>query len=133
MSTRSSIGVTGLAVMGRNLARNLARHGHTVAVHNCTERRTKDFMTRFGDEGTFLPAYTAREFVASLERPRQIVVMVKAGAATDAVIDEFAALLEPGDRKAVHRRRPRPGRTERHRTLDRPDRARPRRPDHRHR
>jgi 6-phosphogluconate dehydrogenase len=97
MSERASIGVTGLAVMGRNLARNLARHGHVVAVHNRTEQRTKDFMAAFGDEGDFLPGYTAREFVAALDRPRQILVMVKAGAATDAVIDEFAPLLEPGD------------------------------------
>ncbi|KAB2368124.1 NADP-dependent phosphogluconate dehydrogenase [Actinomadura montaniterrae] len=91
------IGVTGLAVMGRNLARNLARHGHPVAVHNRTAARTKALVEEFGDEGTFLPAETAEQFVASLERPRRLVVMVKAGAPTDAVIDEFAPLLEPGD------------------------------------
>jgi 6-phosphogluconate dehydrogenase len=93
----ASIGVTGLAVMGRNLARNLARHGPTVAVHNRTEIRTKEFIDSFGDEGTFVPAYSAREFVAALARPRQLVIMVKAGAATDAVTEEFAPLLEPGD------------------------------------
>ncbi|GAA2145196.1 NADP-dependent phosphogluconate dehydrogenase [Actinomadura napierensis] len=91
------IGVTGLAVMGRNLARNLARHGHPVAVHNRTAARTKALVEEFGGEGTFLPAETAEQFVASLERPRRLVVMVKAGAPTDAVIDEFAPLLEPGD------------------------------------
>ncbi|MDL4820539.1 NADP-dependent phosphogluconate dehydrogenase [Actinomadura opuntiae] len=91
------IGVTGLAVMGRNLARNLARHGHPVAVHNRTAARTKALVEEFGDEGTFLPAETPEQFVASLERPRRLVVMVKAGAPTDAVIDEFAPLLEPGD------------------------------------
>ncbi|HEU5028735.1 MAG TPA: NADP-dependent phosphogluconate dehydrogenase [Spirillospora sp.] len=91
------IGVTGLAVMGRNLARNLARHGHPVAVHNRTAARTKALVEEFGGEGTFLPAETAERFVASLERPRRLVVMVKAGAPTDAVIDEFAPLLEPGD------------------------------------
>ncbi|RMI43688.1 NADP-dependent phosphogluconate dehydrogenase [Actinomadura harenae] len=94
---QANIGVTGLAVMGRNLARNLARHGYTVALHNRTEARTKALVQEFGDEGTFLPAATAEEFVASLERPRRVVVMVKAGAPTDAVIEEFAALLEPGD------------------------------------
>ena len=94
---KARIGVTGLAVMGRNLARNLARHGHPVAVHNRTSSRTKALVEEFGDEGTFLPAETAEQFVASLERPRRLVVMVKAGAPTDAVIDEFAPLLEPGD------------------------------------
>ncbi|OIV36038.1 phosphogluconate dehydrogenase (NADP(+)-dependent, decarboxylating) [Mangrovactinospora gilvigrisea] len=95
--SRAEIGVTGLAVMGRNLARNLARHGHSVAVHNRTEAKTKDLVEEFGNEGTFVPAYSAEEFVASLERPRRLVIMVKAGGPTDAVIDEFAPLLEPGD------------------------------------
>jgi 6-phosphogluconate dehydrogenase len=91
------IGVTGLAVMGRNLARNLARHGHAVAVHNRSSSRTKELVEEFGHEGTFVPAETAEQFVASLERPRRLVIMVKAGAPTDAVIDEFAPLLEAGD------------------------------------
>ncbi|MGK5555001.1 NADP-dependent phosphogluconate dehydrogenase [Actinomadura kijaniata] len=94
---KAQIGVTGLATMGRNLARNFARRGHTVAVHNRTAARTKALVEEFGHEGTFVPAETAEEFVAALERPRRLVVMVKAGAATDAVIDEFAPLLEPGD------------------------------------
>ncbi|SDZ44366.1 6-phosphogluconate dehydrogenase [Amycolatopsis xylanica] len=97
MSKKASIGVTGLAVMGRNLARNLARHGHTVALHNRSEERTRALVDQFGDEGDFIPAYSAQEFVDALERPRQVVIMVKAGAPTDAVIDEFAPLLEPGD------------------------------------
>ncbi|WP_435154428.1 NADP-dependent phosphogluconate dehydrogenase [Amycolatopsis sacchari] len=97
MSKKASIGVTGLAVMGRNLARNLARHGHTVALHNRSEQRTRDLVEQFGDEGDFIPTYSAQEFVDALERPRQIVIMVKAGAPTDAVIDEFAPLLEEGD------------------------------------
>ncbi|MEV4255347.1 NADP-dependent phosphogluconate dehydrogenase [Spirillospora sp. NPDC049652] len=97
-STRqANIGVTGLAVMGRNLARNLARHGYAVAVHNRTDARTRALVEEFGTEGTFLPAMSAAEFAASLERPRRVVVMVKAGAPTDAVIEEFASLLEPGD------------------------------------
>nr|WP_296069050.1 NADP-dependent phosphogluconate dehydrogenase [uncultured Actinoplanes sp.] len=97
MSQKAQIGVTGLAVMGRNLARNFARHGHTVAVHNRSYGRTKELVDEFGHEGTFLPAETAEEFVASLERPRRVLIMVKAGAPTDAVIDEFAPLLEEGD------------------------------------
>ncbi|MQA07000.1 MAG: NADP-dependent phosphogluconate dehydrogenase [Pseudonocardiaceae bacterium] len=97
MGNKASIGVTGLAVMGRNLARNLARHGHTVAVHNRSGQRTRDLVEEFGSEGQFIPAYSAKEFVESLERPRQVVVMVQAGAPTDAVLDEFAGLLDDGD------------------------------------
>ncbi|MFE2076312.1 NADP-dependent phosphogluconate dehydrogenase [Streptomyces misionensis] len=97
MSTSAQIGVTGLAVMGRNLARNFARNGYTVAVHNRTVARTRELVERFGDEGDFVAAETAEEFVAALERPRRLVIMVKAGDPTDAVIKEFAPLLEPGD------------------------------------
>ncbi|WP_017599842.1 NADP-dependent phosphogluconate dehydrogenase [Nocardiopsis lucentensis] len=97
MSTPAQIGVTGLAVMGRNLARNLARNGYTVALHNRTSARTDALVEEFGHEGDFVPARTAEEFVAALERPRKLVVMVKAGQPTDAVIDEFAPLLDPGD------------------------------------
>ncbi len=94
---RAQIGVTGLAVMGRNLARNLARHGYTVALHNRTWSRTQSLVAEHGDEGTFLPARTMAEFVASLQRPRTVIIMVQAGEATDAVIDELTGLLEPGD------------------------------------
>src|SRR6202453_785535 len=93
----AQIGVTGLGVMGRNLARNFARHGYATALHNRTTSRTDAIMEEFGHEGTFVPAHTAEEFVASLERPRRLVIMVNAGPATDAVIDEFAPLLEKGD------------------------------------
>ena len=93
----AQIGVTGLGVMGRNLARNFARHGYTVALHNRTASRVTDMVKQFGDEGEFVPAQTAGEFVQALERPRRLVVMVNAGPATDAVIDEFAPLLEAGD------------------------------------
>ncbi|MGW2935537.1 NADP-dependent phosphogluconate dehydrogenase [Streptomyces sp. NPDC001156] len=97
MQATAQIGVTGLAVMGRNLARNFARHGYTVAVHNRTPARTKALVEEFGHEGAFVAAGTAEEFVAALERPRRLMIMVQAGAATDAVIEEFAPLLEPGD------------------------------------
>ncbi len=97
MSANAQIGVTGLAVMGRNLARNLARHGHAVAVHNRNPERTNELVTEFGHEGEFVPAYSHQEFVDALERPRKLIIMVKAGAPTDAVIDEFAPLLDEGD------------------------------------
>jgi 6-phosphogluconate dehydrogenase len=94
---KAGIGVTGLAVMGRNLARNLARHGHTVALHNRSPERTHSLVEQHGHEGKFVPSETMAEFVASLERPRAVIIMVKAGAPTDAVIDELVPLLEPDD------------------------------------
>ncbi|MER5827736.1 NADP-dependent phosphogluconate dehydrogenase, partial [Streptomyces mirabilis] len=97
MSNSAQIGVTGLAVMGRNLARNFARNGYTVALHNRTAARTHALVADFGHEGDFVATETAKEFVEALERPRRLMIMVKAGEPTDAVIQEFAPLLEPGD------------------------------------
>ncbi|WP_159796349.1 NADP-dependent phosphogluconate dehydrogenase [Puerhibacterium puerhi] len=96
-AAQAQIGVTGLAVMGRNLARNLARHGYTVALHNRSYSRTQSLVAEHGDEGTFVPSESMADFVASLERPRKVIVMVKAGGPTDAVIDELVPLLEEGD------------------------------------
>ncbi|MFS0698748.1 NADP-dependent phosphogluconate dehydrogenase [Cellulomonas sp. 179-A 4D5 NHS] len=93
----AQIGVTGLAVMGRNLARNFARHGYTVAVHNRSYAKTESLVADHGDEGTFVASESMADFVASLERPRKVVIMVKAGPATDAVIAELVPLLEAGD------------------------------------
>ncbi|MFI5910695.1 NADP-dependent phosphogluconate dehydrogenase [Dactylosporangium sp. NPDC051541] len=97
MSDLAQIGVTGLAVMGRNLARNLARNGYTVAVHNRSYERTRRLADEFGHEGTFVPSESMADFVASLARPRAVIIMVKAGGPTDAVIDELVPLLEEGD------------------------------------
>ncbi len=93
----ATIGLTGLAVMGRNLARNIARNGHPIAVHNRTTARMTSLLAEFGAEGTFVGAETPEDFVAAIERPRAVIVMVKAGAATDAVIDELVPLLDEGD------------------------------------
>ena len=95
--TKADIGVTGLAVMGRNLARNLARHGYAVALHNRSPERTRSLVKEHGDEGTFIPSEPMPDFVASLERPRAIIVMVQAGPPTDAVINELVPLLDEGD------------------------------------
>jgi 6-phosphogluconate dehydrogenase len=95
--TEADIGVTGLSTMGRNLARNLARHGHVVALHNRTQRRTDDLVGEFGSEGTFVPSTGLGEFVRSLRPPRTVLILVKAGPATDAVIDDLSKLMEPGD------------------------------------
>ena len=96
MAKLAQIGVTGLAVMGRNLARNFARHGHRVALHNRTYAKTASLVEDHGGEGAFVPSETMTDFVASLERPRRVIIMVKAGPATDAVIDELVELMEAG-------------------------------------
>jgi 6-phosphogluconate dehydrogenase len=97
MTGNARFAITGLAVMGANLARNVARHGIPVAVHNRTTARTDAFMADFGSEGDITAARTNEELVAALARPRSIMVMVKAGDPVDAVLDELAPLLEPGD------------------------------------
>jgi 6-phosphogluconate dehydrogenase len=97
VQTLAQIGVTGLAVMGSNLARNLARNGYRVAVHNRSVEKTRSMMAEHGGEGDFVPSESLADFVASLEPPRKVIVMVKAGAPTDAVIDDLAPLLSPGD------------------------------------
>src|SRR5690625_6551138 len=83
--------------MGRNLARNFARNGFTVAVHNRSYARTESLMADHASEGNFVAAESLEDFVASLFRPRTIVVMVQAGKATDAVIGDLIPLLEEGD------------------------------------
>ncbi|WP_374043652.1 NADP-dependent phosphogluconate dehydrogenase [uncultured Corynebacterium sp.] len=93
----AQIGVVGLAVMGSNIARNFAHKGHTVAVYNRSPEKTRTLIAEHGDEGSFIPSETIEEFVASLERPRRALIMVQAGAATDAVIDQLADVMEPGD------------------------------------
>ncbi|WP_028048536.1 NADP-dependent phosphogluconate dehydrogenase [Cellulomonas sp. URHD0024] len=93
----AQIGVTGLAVMGRNLARNFARNGYTVAIHNRSYAKTESLVADHGDDGDFVPSESVEDFVASLARPRKIIVMVKAGGPTDAVIDELVPFLEAGD------------------------------------
>ncbi|WP_168705641.1 NADP-dependent phosphogluconate dehydrogenase [Gordonia paraffinivorans] len=96
-SGKAQIGVTGLAVMGSNIARNFARHGYTVALHNRSIAKTDALIANHGDEGNFIRTETIAEFVAALERPRRVLIMVKAGAPTDAVIEELADAMEPGD------------------------------------
>ncbi|WP_330230733.1 NADP-dependent phosphogluconate dehydrogenase [Nocardia sp. NBC_00508] len=96
-TARAQIGVTGLAVMGSNIARNFAKHGYTVALHNRSIAKTDALLEAHGDDGDFVRTETTEEFVAALEKPRRVLIMVKAGAATDAVIEELATAMEPGD------------------------------------
>jgi 6-phosphogluconate dehydrogenase len=94
---QANIGVVGLAVMGSNLARNLAsREGNTVAVYNRSVERTNLLTTEHPEAG-FIAAETIDDFVASLAKPRTAIIMVQAGAGTDAVINQLAERFEPGD------------------------------------
>ena len=87
MAEKAHIGVTGLAVMGRNLARNLARHGHVVAVHNRTPNRTKELIEEYGHEGEFRPAQTAEESGPSgLPTAAKVAIAVAALGAVAAII-----------------------------------------------
>jgi 6-phosphogluconate dehydrogenase len=97
MAGQCELGVTGLATMGANLARNAARHGFPVAVHNRTESRTRELLERHSDEGELVGTFSTEEFVAVLAQPRRILVMVKAGPAVDAVLEELAGHLDEGD------------------------------------
>ncbi len=93
----ANIGVVGLAVMGSNLARNLAsREGNTVAVYNRSPERTRT-LTNEHPEANFVASETIEDFVNSLSKPRTAIIMVQAGAGTDAVIDQLTNLFEPGD------------------------------------
>jgi 6-phosphogluconate dehydrogenase len=94
--TQAQIGLIGLAVMGQNLVLNLERNGFTVAVYNRTTATMEEFVAEHTGK-KLVPAPTLEEFVASLERPRRILIMVKAGSAVDAVINSLIPLLEPGD------------------------------------
>ena len=92
-----SFGVIGLAVMGENLALNVERNGFPVAVYNRTPEVTQRFMAKRAQGKNVKPTYSLEEFVESLERPRRILVMVKAGAPVDAVIAQLRPLLQEGD------------------------------------
>jgi 6-phosphogluconate dehydrogenase len=95
--TQPSFGLIGLAVMGENLALNVERNGFPVAVYNRTAAVTQAFMEERAKGKNFTATYSIEELVNSLERPRKILIMVKAGAPVDAVIAQLKPLLEPGD------------------------------------
>lgn len=93
---KPQIGVVGMAVMGKNLALNIESRGNTVAIFNRTGSKTKAVVEEHPDK-KLVPSYKIDDFVASLEKPRRIIMMVKAGAGTDAVIKELLPLLDKGD------------------------------------
>ena len=97
-NTQSDIGLVGLAVMGQNLALNIADHGFQISVYNRTTSKTDDFLAENPDTpGGVVGSQTLEEFVQSLKRPRKIIILVQAGKATDAVINGLTELLDPDD------------------------------------
>lgn len=92
-----SFGVIGLAVMGENIALNIERNGFPIAVYNRSREKTDAFMKNRAQGKNAIAAYSLEEFVKSLERPRRILVMVKAGGPVDAVIEQLKPLLDPDD------------------------------------
>ncbi len=98
MSTSEThFGLTGLATMGANLARNVAHHDIPISVHNRTASRLERFLDEHGEEGPITGHESTADWVASLARPRVLMSMVKAGEPTDAVIDEITPHLDKGD------------------------------------
>ena len=96
--THSDIGLIGLAVMGQNLALNIADHGFQISVYNRTTEKTDKFVAENPHTpGGLVGTKTLEEFVQSLSKPRKMVILVQAGKATDAVIDGLVPLLEAGD------------------------------------
>jgi 6-phosphogluconate dehydrogenase len=98
---QADIGLIGLAVMGQNLALNIADHGYTVAVYNRTTERMESFMQQVKasepSAERMLGIADFKQFVQSIKRPRKVIIMVKAGKPTDAVIDQLVEAMEQGD------------------------------------
>ena len=94
--SKPTIGVIGMAVMGKNLALNIESQGYSVAIFNRTSSKTEKVVADH-PEKNLVPSYTITDFVQSLEKPRRIILMVKAGQPTDAVIDQLLPLLDQGD------------------------------------
>jgi 6-phosphogluconate dehydrogenase len=97
MNNLCDIGLIGLAVMGENLVLNMESHGFRVAVFNRTTSKVDDFMAGRGSGKNIVGCHSIEELAAQLERPRKVFLLVKAGAAVDAIIDSIIPHLEPGD------------------------------------
>jgi 6-phosphogluconate dehydrogenase len=93
----SSVGLIGLAVMGENLALNIESRGVSVCLYNRTRAKVDEFLATRGKGKQFVGAATLQELVAAVERPRRIIMLVKAGSAVDELIDQLVPLLDRGD------------------------------------
>ena len=94
--TKQQFGVIGMAVMGKNLAMNIESRGYSVSVYNRSSEKTDEILAETKGRN-FKGTYSIEEFVQSLERPRKIMLMVKAGAPTDATIEQLIPYLDKGD------------------------------------
>ncbi|MBR0354365.1 MAG: NADP-dependent phosphogluconate dehydrogenase, partial [Oscillospiraceae bacterium] len=94
---KADIGLIGLAVMGENLAMNMESHGFTVAVWNRSTDKVDKFISGRAAGKRFIGCHSPEELIGSLEKPRRIFMMVKAGAAVDALIAQLLPLLDEGD------------------------------------
>jgi 6-phosphogluconate dehydrogenase len=97
MAEATHYGLVGLAVMGANLTLNIADHGFPIAAYNRTHAVTEEFLAGEAQGKPITGAATVKEFVASIQRPRRIIILVKAGTAVDAVIGELRPYLDDGD------------------------------------
>ena len=97
MPSTAAAGLIGLGVMGRNLALNIASRGFPLAVYNRTYRRTTQFLERDACETDIRGAERLEDFIATLERPRRVILMVDAGRPVDAVLEQIIPLLDPDD------------------------------------
>ena len=94
---KADIAVIGLAVMGQNLILNMDEKGFQVIAYNRSPDKTKDFLATKALDTRIKGAYSLESLVDGLERPRKILVMVKAGEPVDALIEQLTPLLAPGD------------------------------------
>ncbi len=94
---KSDIGLIGLAVMGENLVMNMESKGFTVSVYNRTSQKVTDFVNGRAKGKNIVPTYSLEELADSLEKPRKVMMMIKAGDAVDSMIDLLIPMLEPGD------------------------------------
>lgn len=94
--SKQQIGVIGMAVMGRNLALNIANNGYSVSVYNRSKEKTEAVVAE-NPNAELVPYYSIKDFIDSLERPRRVLIMVQAGKPTDCVINELKLLLDKGD------------------------------------
>lgn len=92
-----NIGLIGAAVMGSNLALNMANHGYSVAVYSRTAEHVRHFIEGAAKGKDIIGCYSLEELLANIEKPRRILLMIKAGAPVDAMIDRLLPMLEPGD------------------------------------
>lgn len=93
----ADIAVVGVGVMGSNLARNFARHGYRVALYDQRPENVDTLISEHGDEGEFVPTRNLDELAANLSTPRRALLMVPAGTATDAAIDDLVEAFDEGD------------------------------------